>query len=1298
MTEHSLPLQQKFAVTRRWWRTTRAVAGSAWIVGIVVALGLACFHFDRVLVLSSRARELWLAGIAGAACVVALLALVRPLLRPLPDKVLAEDVERRYPALKERLMTTVDLLPAFAGSSASSSLMSGGFSRSMASALAAETVRVSRDLDFRRAVDTRSVRLAVMTAAFTLILLLLHVVLAPGAFAVWLERMAKPRADIAPYAMTRVWLTPGAEILPRGEGLIVTITTKGSYAERSTLRYRTEDENANTWHTVDLINGHAVKDGRSFAYRFPSVSQNLEMTATANDGRSNLRQVTVEDRPTILNVRMTLRYPAYTRRGVQVVSESTGNVAAPVGTEVELQAMANKPLRRAEIVWPGDQVGAWKVDGKSASGSMMVRRDESYALKLTDLHGFGNPGAPRYDVHAIKDTPPSVQVLRPGADIDLVPDGSLPLVARATDDYGVAAMRLNYNGVRGEGAETRTSGVKTIARGSVPLPGPDGKPQANVSQRWLIREVHARPGDVIRYDVDATDTDTISGPHTAHSLTYRVHVVALVEMQRRLKELLDEETRGLAQLRQRQNEAQQALLKARQKPNESNLGQAQEKQRNAAQEAQTLSQRVGDLTNQLENNNLASESELKRRDDAEKLLRDAGQQKMPAAADMIQRAQPSSRQSLGQAERKEEEVRKDIAQAQQLLARTPPPKQLADEAARLAQEQQRLADSSRALAEDMRALRNANNGLTEAQKNGLEMERRQQAQMNEDTKRLQDQLDQAAKSARERGQKQEADAMERAAQQLKENGAVSNQQQAQGRLDHSDPKSAASPQSKAAAALQKAAQTAADAIKKSDPDSPQAAANRLEQAAEKLRQMAEQQRMIADQVEKNPAADQAKRLAQQEQALEQKAGQAQQSLKNASQAQQSLKNAQQSLSQSGQNLNQNNSQAAKPSARNAQQQLRQAADETARAAQQLRQQQAAAELQEKVENMALTQRALQRFTTAVQARREVRSLMPTENQELQKATAVQERLQSEAEDLVQKFPSEAFRQALRMASRQMKPAVKNLNNNPPITDRGTQVAQSEAADTLEATAQALKKQAQGGKQQDAQQEGDQNSSGSSPEQAQKAEALGELMLGRTLQQQLRQETSRLDLQRGGNRDTPPSKQQQQQIDQLAQSEKDVNNIVQSAEETLRDEAGVSDDIKQAEQQIGQATDRLAQRDTGQPTQGHQDNAIRSLDQAVMKAQQQQEQQQQQQQQQQQAQNGAPMPSPQKGNIPGKRLAPLTKVERGKLNSPIQRAGRGFNSLSPRAQRTLREGQQEHAPAEFAELVSRYYKSLAEKQK
>jgi len=82
--------------------------------------------------------------------------------------------------------------------------------------------------------------------------------------------------------------------------------------------------------------------------------------------------------------------------------------------------------------------------------------------------------------------------------------------------------------------------------------------------------------------VDATDNCTVGGPHTAHSNSYRIHVVSVVEMQQHLKEALDEEASAIADLRKNQIEAQKQLAQAQQKQDKTAMAQAQERSARSA--------------------------------------------------------------------------------------------------------------------------------------------------------------------------------------------------------------------------------------------------------------------------------------------------------------------------------------------------------------------------------------------------------------------------------------------------------------------------------------------------------------------------------------------------------------------------------------------------------------------------------------------------------------------------------------------------------------------------------------------
>ena len=168
------------------------------------------------------------------------------------------------------------------------------------------------------------------------------------------------------------------------------------------------------------------------------------MYATANDGRSNEQGVTVEDRPAFSSFKMTFHYPAYTHKPVQTLTVSSGDIAALAGTEVDVVGIANKPLHSVDFSLnqssrpPGPSMGRRR-RAISRSGKMRPMRSP-----LTDKHGFASDKAAPYAIKAQADQAPSVQISRPATDMDLVPNGSLPLVAHAGDDYGVASMKLVY--------------------------------------------------------------------------------------------------------------------------------------------------------------------------------------------------------------------------------------------------------------------------------------------------------------------------------------------------------------------------------------------------------------------------------------------------------------------------------------------------------------------------------------------------------------------------------------------------------------------------------------------------------------------------------------------------------------------------------------------------------------------------------------------------------------------------------------------------------------------------------------
>ncbi len=1268
-------LEQKLTGLRVRVRLLRFAGGLLLAAAFFLLLALVCYHIDRLDPLTRSGRTLWLTLLGGGGALAAFGAAAAAFLPRCSDIWLAGLVERRFPDLKERLLTTLELSPALLKPE------NVPFSLDMARALAAETEAATAEMDFTRAADTRFLKRCSMVFAAAGALFALDAALAGPAFAVWMQRMLHPRQDIAPYAATRVQILPDRTLLPTGSALTLTVRTWGVPAANAQLRVRSTDDAAGAWQKIALL--HAKTEGhQSFFHAvLPHLAHTVQLVAFANDGRSNLRTITVAPRPGLVSTLLTLHYPAYMHRAAQKISAPDGSFAAPQGTRVEVRAVANNPLQQAEVRINGRLQPGWAVHGSEAAGTFLVTRDASYTVSLKDDNGFTNPQPPVSTIHAEIDQPPAVQIDHPARDMELTPDGSLPLVAHATDDYGVVRMDLNFTRTRQDESRVGAAAVVHEGGASFALPGQYGSTAVQTGVRWHIASTHAEAGDTVHYDVDAVDNDTWNGPHVTHSMAYNVRIISLPEMQLRLQSRIQQEQRALRQLIQRQNEAHSQLQKAEQHPDAAHIAQAQETQRAVAQDAQTLKDQVHQLTQDLQNNNLATPSDLQRRQEAEQTLKADAGQKMNSAADSAQNAQQKKggarQQQLQRAGSRQQQIAKDLQHVHQLLRPTPTASQLAQRASELAQQQQQQADGSRAMAQDLH-------------KQDLKVAQQQQQQTSAATRQLQQDMQRAAQDAQQRGDSATAKALQQAEKALQQGKAEQNQSQAEQQLQKSSPAKAAPSQDAAARALQQAADAAQQAAQ-----NPQNAQQQLSQAAQALQQMANQQKAIAKQLQASPQSADKKALQKQEEQLKQQAGRQQQNLQGAPNASQSLGQAQQSLGSSAQKL-QKSAQSAQQPAEKAAQQLQKSADQAKQAAQQLAQDEAARKLAGRVARLAQLEHGIHDVTARLETDRQKNALNYNDLHERRQVGARQQNAQTEAEQLAEQFPSAGFQKALRMAAHQMDMATKNLNRDDPDTGRATQRSEQHAADTLDAIARALQQQAQnsGSQQNQNSQSGQSGQSGASPQQQQAAEALGELMLAQGLQQELRHSTQQLE---GSKPSDAGSARQKQDTGRLAKRQQQTQSITRGAQQHLQQVPKAAHSAGLAQQQMGMAHQRLQQNDPGSITRHHQDAAINQLNQAIQQTQQALQQMQQQQQAQQQAQQGAPQPM-KPGSMP--QQGPFTRLQKPQGGAVSSTTGPQSRApfVSPRTRRALNQGRHDPVPPEYQALVHGYYTRLSKEGK
>ena len=77
-------------------------------------------------------------------------------------------------------------------------------------------------------------------------------------------------------------------------------------------------------------------------------------------------------------------------------------------------------------------------------GELVLARDDSYRIRLTDRDGLTSAADTEYFLRVMNDRPPDVRILRPANDQQITPLEEVAIEARAEDDYGISRFELVY--------------------------------------------------------------------------------------------------------------------------------------------------------------------------------------------------------------------------------------------------------------------------------------------------------------------------------------------------------------------------------------------------------------------------------------------------------------------------------------------------------------------------------------------------------------------------------------------------------------------------------------------------------------------------------------------------------------------------------------------------------------------------------------------------------------------------------------------------------------------------------------
>ena len=491
-------------------------AAVAWL-GVAFWLTLAADWFFEP---STAVRGVMLALVVLVLAAVAVRLIGRRAFVRITDGNAAMVLERRFPALNDALLTAVVL----------GNRLADDVNPEMLARTCREAATRIGDVDPRKAFNSRPLWLHGSAAMLLTLSMAFFAILFPGEFGVWARRALALSNEPWPRMteLTVVDFADGVRKVARGADLEVVVranTHKLRVPRTVEVRYSIEG-GGHGRATMDRRGVAGPSDDyQEYAYTFRGILADVHFDVVGGDDRVRDRWIQAVDSPTISQMTLDCKLPAYIGRR-QPPLPVTGVMQIPVGSRVTVRAAeANKDLVSVEVggvvedralplrVLTERNLAADRRGFTYPVGPLMT--DTTLLFTLADADAIKSREPIRVAMVAVPDQPPQMTVALDGIGTAITPLACLPAAGRITDDYGLGRVWFEYAIDQGKPS------TRSIAK-------LDKAPEVfNLANAALeLREMGLKPGQKLFVSVKAADLcDLGHGPNVAGTERWLLDVV-----------------------------------------------------------------------------------------------------------------------------------------------------------------------------------------------------------------------------------------------------------------------------------------------------------------------------------------------------------------------------------------------------------------------------------------------------------------------------------------------------------------------------------------------------------------------------------------------------------------------------------------------------------------------------------------------------------------------------------------------------------------------------------------------------
>jgi hypothetical protein len=283
----------------------------------------------------------------------------------------------------------------------------------------------------------------------------------------------------------------------------------------------------------------AVAPGR-FRYEVPPSSSSSTFELTGGDDWLGPIAIDRVDRPALGGVELRVKEPGAPSPAFRTIADPRQHLLFLPDTEVELTLTGSEPLTGTQVkVNPGKPPALSRRDGRTFTTRWTLREATTLEIVLTASR-TGLDSRPAFlSIGILRDREPRVTVRAVGVGSHVTPVATVPLSVAATDDLGLAALRLRIDRtfVAPEDDPARSPEAASPAsktqntKVDLPLAAAGGRAllDQQVRHELVLQADPPEVGTLIRIVAEADDR-CARGAQTGRSSVLALQVVAIEEL------------------------------------------------------------------------------------------------------------------------------------------------------------------------------------------------------------------------------------------------------------------------------------------------------------------------------------------------------------------------------------------------------------------------------------------------------------------------------------------------------------------------------------------------------------------------------------------------------------------------------------------------------------------------------------------------------------------------------------------------------------------------------------------------